>query len=48
MFVQLQGSVKDLMKRNELTASLANDELVFFLVCLKLLVYVPNLNVLAW
>lgn len=29
---QLQGSVKDLMKRNELTASLANDELVFFLV----------------
>lgn len=29
---QLQGSIKDLMKRNELTASLANDELVFFLV----------------
>ncbi|KAK7327841.1 hypothetical protein VNO77_21934 [Canavalia gladiata] len=28
---QLQGFIKDLMKRNELTASLANDELVFFL-----------------
>ncbi|MED6122505.1 hypothetical protein PIB30_040413 [Stylosanthes scabra] len=28
---QLQGVIKDLMKRNELTASLANDELVFFL-----------------
>ncbi|TKY71737.1 hypothetical protein E2542_SST00469 [Spatholobus suberectus] len=28
---QLQGFIKDLMERNELTASLANDELVFFL-----------------
>ncbi|KAK7302831.1 hypothetical protein RJT34_13728 [Clitoria ternatea] len=28
---QLQGYIKDLMRRNELTASLANDELVFFL-----------------
>ncbi|CAI8583960.1 unnamed protein product [Vicia faba] len=28
---QLQSSIKDLMKRNELTASLANDELVFIL-----------------
>lgn len=27
------------MERNELTASIANDELVFFLVCLKLSVY---------
>ncbi|KAK7246460.1 hypothetical protein RIF29_41328 [Crotalaria pallida] len=28
---QLQGFIKDLMKKNELTASLANDEVVFFL-----------------
>ncbi|KAG4960424.1 hypothetical protein JHK82_037112 [Glycine max] len=28
---QLQGFIKDLMERNELTASIANDELVFFL-----------------
>lgn len=28
---QLQGFIKDLMKKNELTASLANDELVFIL-----------------
>ncbi|CAK8530585.1 unnamed protein product [Lathyrus sativus] len=28
---QLQSSIKDVMKRNELTASLANDELVFIL-----------------
>ncbi|XP_061341598.1 uncharacterized protein LOC133287912 [Gastrolobium bilobum] len=30
---ELQGFIKDLMKTNELTASLANDELVFFLAC---------------
>ncbi|KAG4971445.1 hypothetical protein JHK85_037866 [Glycine max] len=29
---QLQGFIKDLMERNELTASIANDELVFFLL----------------
>ncbi|KAL1289150.1 hypothetical protein AAHE18_20G036700 [Arachis hypogaea] len=28
---QLQGFIKSLMKRNEFTASLANDELIFFL-----------------
>ncbi|XP_019419431.1 PREDICTED: uncharacterized protein LOC109329959 [Lupinus angustifolius] len=41
---QLQGFVKDLMKKNELTASLANDELVFFLA--SALITFPLLS--AW
>ncbi|XP_057433402.1 uncharacterized protein LOC130726190 [Lotus japonicus] len=41
---QLQGLIKDLMKRNELTAALANDELVFFLV--SVLVTFPLMS--AW
>ncbi|KAE9594967.1 hypothetical protein Lalb_Chr18g0059391 [Lupinus albus] len=41
---QLQGFVKDLMKKSELTASLANDELVFFLA--SALITFPLLS--AW
>ncbi|XP_027339141.1 uncharacterized protein LOC113852938 isoform X2 [Abrus precatorius] len=41
---QLQGFIKDMMKRNELTACLANDEFVFFLA--SALITVPLLS--AW
>ncbi|CAI8599222.1 unnamed protein product [Vicia faba] len=40
---QLQIFMKDVMKRNELTASLGNDELVFILISLKLSVFIGDI-----